>query len=135
MIQMKLSIVLFDGVCNLCNGAVQFLLKYDKRERLRFASLQSEIGQQSLKQYQLPVEDFDSIIVIANNQAFRKSTAALVICKELGGWFTLLLIFRVVPRPVRDYLYSLVANNRYKWFGKRDQCMVPTPELRKRFLD
>ncbi|MFZ3591107.1 thiol-disulfide oxidoreductase DCC family protein [Bacillus sp. DJP31] len=132
---MKYSIVLFDGVCNLCNGAIQFLLKYDKKERLRFASLQSETGQRLLAQYQLPTDDFDSFVVIANGKAFRKSVAALEICKQLGGWFIPFLIFRVVPSPVRDSIYSGVANNRYKWFGKQEHCMIPTPELRKRFLE
>jgi predicted DCC family thiol-disulfide oxidoreductase YuxK len=132
---MKHPIVFFDGVCNLCNGAVQFLLKHDKKERLIFASLQSEAGQQLLSDHKLSAKEYQSIMFTNNHKTYWKSDAVLAICKELGGWFTCLLIFYVVPRPLRDCLYSRVAANRYKWFGKQDQCMVPSPGLRNRFLD
>ncbi|MFD1735092.1 thiol-disulfide oxidoreductase DCC family protein [Bacillus salitolerans] len=132
---MKNPIVLFDGVCNLCNGAVQFLLKHDKKEKLRFASLQSPKGQELLQSFHLPTADFNSFVLIKNEKYYVKSNAALQICKELGGLYSLLTILWIIPSPIRNVLYDGIARNRYKWFGKKDQCMLPTPELKKRFLE
>jgi predicted DCC family thiol-disulfide oxidoreductase YuxK len=135
MIEMATRVVLFDGVCNLCNGAVQFLIRHDKRERLKFASLQSTTGQKILSEYGLPTDQFSSFIYVTEKKCYQKSDAVLAICKEIGGWFKLLTAFYVVPKPIRNLAYSWVANHRYKWFGKQNQCMVPTPELKRRFLE
>jgi predicted DCC family thiol-disulfide oxidoreductase YuxK len=132
---MKHPIVFFDGVCNLCNGAVQFLLKHDKKKRLLFASLQSGAGQRHLSDHNLSTKEFHSLMFTFNHKSYQKSDAVLAICKGLGGWFNFMLIFYIVPRPIRDYIYNWIAANRYKWFGKQDRCMVPSLEVRKRFLN
>lgn len=128
------SIILFDGVCNLCNGAVQFIIKRDPKAKFTLGSLQSESGQQLLHQYNLPLNDFDSFIYIKDGKALRKSTGALHVMKELGGIWQFFFAFIVIPRPVRDYFYSLIAKNRYSYFGKSESCMLPSPELKERFL-
>lgn len=127
------NIILFDGVCNLCNGLVKFMFKYDKKAVFSFASLQSETAEILLKKAGL-TEVPDSVIVIKEGKALVKSEAALSIIQELGGLFKLLLIFRLFPRSIRDRLYDEVAKRRYKWFGKKESCMIPTKEQRKRFL-
>ncbi|WP_456277377.1 thiol-disulfide oxidoreductase DCC family protein [Bacillus sp. AK128] len=132
---MKTPIVFFDGECNLCNGAVQFLLKHDRKEKLKFASLQSNAGQKLLQKEKLDAKVFDSMIMTKDDKVFVKSDAVLAICRELGGSYKGLLLLYAVPRPIRNFFYTIIARNRYKWFGKRDQCMIPTPELKKRFLD
>ena len=127
------AIILFDGECNLCSKSVQFIIKRDKEAYFSFASLDSEIGKQLLKAYKVPT-DVDSLILIENKRYYSQSSAVLQICKHLhGGWkiFTILL---VLPRKVRDPLYKFIANNRYKWFKKRSSCLVPTPDIRKRFF-
>lgn len=128
------DIILFDGVCNLCNGAVQFILKRDKYQRFLFASLQSSVGQQKLKDYQLS-EKSDTILLLSAHRVFDKSNAALEIAKHLSGLWPLLYALKVVPRFIRDAVYSWIAKNRYRFFGKRDVCMLPTPELKSRFLE
>ena len=130
----KKPIILFDGVCNLCNNAVQFIIRHDPDEKFLFASLQSGFGQQLMKQYNLPSENFNSFILLQGNQVFNKSTGALNVAKELKGTWKLLYIFIVVPRFIRDAVYTWIANNRYRWFGKKDDCMIPTPQLKARFL-
>jgi len=130
----KKPIILFDGVCNLCNNAVQFIIRHDPDEKFLFASLQSEFGQQLMKQYSLPSENFNSFILVQDNKVYNKSTGALKVAKELIGTWKLLYIFIVVPRFIRDAVYTWIANNRYKWFGKKDDCMIPTPQLKARFL-
>ena len=129
------NVILFDGVCNLCNGAVNFILDRDPGERFKFASLQSGYGQQYLENNDLPLDSFESMVLLKHGRSYRKSTAALEIARQMGGLWPLLYAFIVIPSFLRDPLYNLVANNRYKWFGKRDQCRVPTPELKSRFLD
>ncbi len=131
----KKSILLFDGVCNLCNGVVQFVIKRDKKDKFIFAALQSNAGQSLLKKHGLPTDDFESFILLENEIAYKKSTAALRVAKSLGGGWKLLYIFIVVPKFIRDFVYSLVANSRYKIFGKRDNCVVPTAELSAKFLE
>lgn len=128
-------IILFDGVCNLCNNSIQFVIKHDKRRLFRFASLQSEIGQKLMSQHHLSSATTDSIVYIENNQAYIQSAAALRISKHLNGIYPLLYCFIVVPPFIRNAVYNLIAKNRYKWFGKRESCMVPTPELKELFLD
>lgn len=127
------AIVLFDGQCNVCDKSVQFILKRDKEGYFRFASLQSETGIKLLKQNNLPI-DIDSFVLVENNKVYMKSTAALKVSKNLDGIWKLLYVFIIVPKPIRDKCYEFFAKNRYKWFGKKETCMIPTPEIRKRFL-
>ncbi|WP_240687947.1 thiol-disulfide oxidoreductase DCC family protein [Pseudalkalibacillus hwajinpoensis] len=126
------NVILFDGVCNLCNGLVKFMFKYDKKAIFSFASLQSEVADKLLREARI-IEAPDSVIVIRDGEALVKSEAALYIVKRLGGIFNLLLIFHIIPRGVRDKLYDVIARRRYKWFGKQEACMIPTPEQRSRF--
>jgi len=127
-------VILFDGVCNFCNSSVQFIIKRDPRGIYQFTSLQSEVGQKLLKDHEVPVE-LDSFIYIEDEKIYFKSTAALKVFRNLKGLWKFLYIFIIVPRPLRDVVYGVIARNRYKWFGKRDACMIPSPEQRKRFLD
>lgn len=128
-------VLLFDGVCNLCNGVVQFVIKRDPEAKFQFSSLQSNNGQQLLKKFQLPTTDFESFVLVEGDRYYRKSTAALRLAKKLGRGWQLLYAFIIIPAPLRDFIYNLVANNRYKIFGRTDECWIPTPELRARFLD
>ncbi|HET6768223.1 MAG TPA: thiol-disulfide oxidoreductase DCC family protein [Chitinophagaceae bacterium] len=127
-------VILFDGVCNLCSGSVQFILKRDKEKKFLFASLQSGYGQTLLKQSGLPIDTFNSFILSENGQIFTRSTAALKMFSQLKGWGWV-KIFWIVPRFIRDAVYNLFARNRYNWFGKKEECWVPTPDLKSRFLD
>ncbi len=128
-------IILFDGVCNLCNNAAQFILKRDKRDRFRFAALQSAVGQKLVQERGIDTSRVDSIILIEPGVAYYiESEAALMIGKEFGGIWNLLGIFQWIPSTLRDPLYRWVASNRYKWFGRKDQCMIPTPALQSKFL-
>lgn len=129
------KVVLFDGVCNLCNAYVQKLIRWDKEESLKFASLQSKFGQRLLSDLKLDQENFTSIMYLRGNQVFTRSTAVIFILTDLGGIGNLMRIFYIIPKSLRDKIYLWVAKNRYRWFGKKDQCMIPTPELKKRFLD
>ncbi|MGG9970380.1 thiol-disulfide oxidoreductase DCC family protein [Ferruginibacter sp. SUN002] len=128
-------IILFDGVCNFCNGAVNFAIKRDKKRIIKFAPLQSSAGQQLLKQYDLPTATMDSFVFIDNNTAYTQSTAAIKVCSYLSGLWPLCKVFLIVPKFIRDGLYNWIAKNRYKWFGERESCMIPTPDVRARFLD
>ncbi|OIJ19289.1 thiol-disulfide oxidoreductase [Anaerobacillus alkalidiazotrophicus] len=127
------NIILFDGICNFCNHSVRFIIKRDKNAVYKFASLQSNIGRELVSKHNIPT-NIDSLILIENNQCYYQSTAALKICKHLKGAWKLLYCLLVVPRPIRNYLYHIVAKNRYKWFGQTDSCLLPSPELKKRFL-
>ena len=132
------TIVLFDGVCNLCSGAVRFLIARDPHARFRFAPLQSDAARRACAEVgatpPAAVEP-DTIIVIVNGRALERSDAALAIAARLPFPWPIFGVFRILPRPLRDWLYRLVARNRYRWFGKSDTCMMPTPELRARFLE
>jgi len=128
-------IILFDGVCNLCNGAVQFVLKHDRKKQFVFASLQSEAGQKLLDQYHLPAANYTSFVLLLDGKAYTRSTAALKVARNLNGLYKLGYVFMLVPKFIRDGVYNWISNNRYKWFGKRDACMIPTPQLKERFLD
>ena len=132
---MDQPIILFDGVCNLCNGAVQFIIRHDKKNTFMFTSLQSEVGQKLLAQYNFPPDELNSFILIENNKAYTRSTGALKVAKKLNGIFPMLYSFIIIPKIFRDSIYDLVARNRYKWFGKKDECMIPTPQLKARFLN
>lgn len=129
------AIVLFDGVCNLCNGFIQFIIKRDREGYFRFCSMQSELGKQLLQQYGINPDAMDTFVLLHNNKCFTKSDAALMITIKLRGAWSLLDLFLVVPRPVRNWCYDLIARNRYKWFGQNESCMLPTPDLTRRFLD
>lgn len=126
---------MFDGVCNLCNSAVNFIIDRDKTHRFRFASLQSTTGQQLLKQYPLPDGPADSVVLIKEGRSYVKSDAALAIAQQLSGVWPLLAVFRIVPRFLRDAAYDLIAHNRYRLFGKSDACRIPTQELKALFLE
>ncbi len=127
-------ILLFDGVCNLCNGTVQFILRADRKQVFRFASLQSVIGQQLLHAAAYQGPPLDSVVLIKDQTVFIHSDAVLEIARLLGGGWALLYAFKVVPKTWRDRIYTWIAHNRYRWFGKKDQCMIPSPELKERFL-
>lgn len=129
-----MAIILFDGVCNLCNGSVQFIIKRDKKAVFKFASLQSDIGQSILKEYKIPAGDLFSIILVENNKAYSRSTAALHIARRLDGAWKILYIGILFPKFLRDRIYDWVAKNRYRWFGKKEECMIPSPAMRERFL-
>lgn len=128
-------IVLFDGECNLCNSSVQFIIKRDQQKQFRFASLQGKKGQQVLRQFHLPADSFNSFLLLDGDTLYTKSTGALRMLRALGGGWQLLYAFIIVPKFIRDGVYNWVSRNRYKWFGKRNECMIPTPELRERFLE
>jgi predicted DCC family thiol-disulfide oxidoreductase YuxK len=128
-------ILLFDGVCNLCNGYVQFVLERDNSERLRFGSLQSEAAGELLKQNDLPTDYTDSLVLIEGSDYYTESSAVLRICTYLGGVYRLFSAFSVVPKFIRDAIYRFIAERRYEWFGKRKQCMVPPPGVQSRFID
>jgi predicted DCC family thiol-disulfide oxidoreductase YuxK len=127
-------VILFDGVCNLCNKSVQFVIKRDPLGKFNYASLQSEFGQSLLKQFNLPVDNFASFILFQDDQVYIKSTGALKMLSQLNGW-KWTKVFYIIPRFIRDGVYNIIAKYRYKWFGKRDECMIPTKELQARFLD
>jgi predicted DCC family thiol-disulfide oxidoreductase YuxK len=127
-------IVLFDGVCNLCNGSVQFILRHDPSGRFRFASLQSSVGQDLLARFGMAPGRLDSVVLVEGDRWFRESDAALRIARGMSGGWKALAVFRVIPRPIRDAAYRFIARNRYRWFGKQETCWLSTPELRGRFL-
>jgi len=128
-------VILFDGVCNLCNGSVLFILNRDPSGIFRFAPLQSETGKNLLSKFDLPNDKLNSIILVENNEYYLRSTAALKILRRLGTLWKIVYVFMLVPRPVRDYIYDIVARNRYKWYGKRAECMIPSSDIESRFLE
>ncbi len=130
------KIILFDGVCNLCNSAVNFIIKRDKKDIFRYASLQSEIGKKLILERNIDTSSLDSILLIEPKIAYyHKSTAALHIAKQLSGLYPILSVFLIFPKFFRDWVYNIIARNRYKWFGKKESCMIPTPELKALFID
>lgn len=128
-------IVFFDGECNLCNSSVQFIIKRDKKNRFLFAPLQGKTGQAMLSKHGLPADQFNSFILAEEDRIYTRSTGALRMLRNLGGFWSLGYGFIIVPRFIRDTVYAWIARNRYRWFGKREACMIPTPELKKKFLD
>lgn len=128
------AIFLFDGVCNLCNGAVKFVIPRDPTGRVHFASLQSPEGQRLLQQHGLPADHLDSMVLLEGSKVYVRSAAVLRLTRHLNRLWPLAYGFVVIPAPLRDAVYKLVARNRYRWFGQRDACMIPTPELKARFL-
>ena len=134
MTEQDSPIILFDGVCNLCNASVNFVIDRDPRGIFRFAALQSEVARPMLEKQGLTDEALDSIVLLEKDKIYRRSTAALRIAKRLKGVWPLLYLFIVVPPPLRNAVYDWIARNRYRWFGKSETCRVPTPELQERFL-
>jgi predicted DCC family thiol-disulfide oxidoreductase YuxK len=128
-------IILFDGVCNLCNGSVKFILKRDKTGLFRFAPLQSQAGHAERKRLGLDTDKMPSVVLVEGDRSSIRSTAALRIAKLLGWPYQAAYALILLPRPLRDLGYDLIAANRYRVFGKREACMLPTPEIRARFLD
>ncbi|WP_274363375.1 thiol-disulfide oxidoreductase DCC family protein [Paenibacillus thermotolerans] len=131
----KHPIVLYDGVCNLCSGVVKFTLQRDRQGRLRYAALQSDTGKRLLLENGFARELPDTFIFIENGKAYTKSSAALRLARHLGGGFRVLSGLLIIPRPLRDVFYTFVANNRYRWFGRSESCMLMRPEYRERFLE
>ena len=129
------QLILFDGVCNLCNSSVLYVIKHDKANRFMFAPLQSEAGQHIINNYDLDTSKTDSILLYSSENGLSiKSTAALQIAKHLGFPRNLMVLFFIVPPFIRNWVYDFVARNRYKWYGKKEACMIPTPELKAKFL-
>jgi predicted DCC family thiol-disulfide oxidoreductase YuxK len=127
-------VILFDGVCNLCNQSVQFVIRHDPRSNFRFAALQSDFGQSVLREHHLHDEELLSVVLLTGTRVYERSRAALEIARRLNGLWPLMYVFVIVPPFIRDLVYDWIARNRYRWFGRRDECMIPTPELRARFI-
>ena len=129
------AIILFDGVCNLCNASVNFIIKHDTTKQFLFASLQSDATKEILLQHTVKKTHLNSIVLIEKGKVYYKSTAILRILKQLKKGIHLLYFFIIIPLFIRDWIYTLVANNRYKWFGRKNKCMIPTSDFQDRFLD
>lgn len=130
------QLILFDGVCNLCNSSVNYVIKHDKSNIFMFAPLQGKVGKQIINEYDLNTSQTDSILLYSNEKDLKiKSSAAIAIASKLGFPRNLLSIFYIIPPFIRNWVYDYVAKNRYKWYGKKDACMIPTPELQERFLN
>ncbi len=127
-------IVLFDGVCNYCNSILNYIIKHDHKKRFRYAHLQSNTGQDLLEQYGFPRDMLDSVVLIENGKAYIKTDVTARVAPHLSGIAKLGVVLRFVPRAIRDFAYDIIARNRYKWWGKQDACIVPTPDVRDRFL-
>ncbi|MCX6160803.1 MAG: thiol-disulfide oxidoreductase DCC family protein [Ignavibacteriae bacterium] len=128
------SLILFDGVCNFCNSSVNFVIDRDKENIFKFASLQSDTGQKILRDNNLPLNEFNTFLLMERGLLYTKSTAAIKVTRYLGGAWKLLYVFIIIPPVIRNFFYDLIARNRYKWFGKKDSCRIPTPEERAKFL-
>lgn len=127
-------IILFDGVCNLCNSSVNFVIRHDKRNIFHFASLQWNVAKDLLEESYPEGDDFQTILYYENGKIFDKSTAVLRIARQFGFPWKFAYGFIIIPRFIRDAVYMIISRNRYKWFGKRDKCMIPSPELKNKFL-
>lgn len=128
-------IILFDGVCNLCNGFVQFIIMHDKKNKFMFASLQSDAAKTLLIAHNEDPDQLNTVVLIHNNKVYKKSIAVLHILKYLSGLYPLLFVFIIVPSFINNIFYNIIARNRYSWFGKKDSCMIPTGELKAKFLN
>lgn len=128
-------VLLFDGVCTLCDHSVQFVLEHEPGREIHFASLQSRVGQQLLAEHRLDADDIDSVVFVDGGRAYVRSDAALRVASRLDAPWKWLAAAGIVPRALRNWVYDTVARNRYRWFGTRDACRLPTPETRARFLD
>lgn len=132
---MSQYVILFDGVCNLCNGFLQFIIKHDKKEKFTFAPLQSAFAKDKLATKNINADDLQSVVFLAEDKIYTKSDAALQIAKHLGGIWILLAGLKILPQGLRNAVYDLVGKNRYKWFGKSATCMIPSIKLKNRFLE
>lgn len=130
-----MAVVLFDGVCNLCNSSVNWIIDHDKKNAFKFASLQSEYGQRAVAQYNISGNYMDTVVLIKDDKAYIRSSAVLQVLKTIGGIYSLALVFYIFPAFIRDVAYNFVAKNRYRWFGKQESCRMPTPELKAKFLE
>ena len=128
-------LILFDGVCNWCVFWVQFIIKRDPGKRFHFASLQSPVGQEILEKLGLPGEDLKTMILAENDRFYTKSSAALKIIKRMSGFWPIFYVFIIIPSGICDLFYDFVAKNRYGWFGRKEECLVPSPDLKDRFLE
>lgn len=129
------KIILFDGVCNLCNSSIQFVIKHDKKDTFRFVSLQSELGEKIINHIGISTTKIDSIILYKPGKAYYiKSEAAFKIIQETRGFYQFLLVFSILPKSFLDFIYDYIAKNRYYWYGKKESCMIPTSELASKFL-
>jgi predicted DCC family thiol-disulfide oxidoreductase YuxK len=128
------DLILFDGVCNLCSALVQFVIRHDPVGKFRFAAIQSEIGREIFQSHGLDPADLQTFVFISDGRMFRRSDAAIEVVSRFGGVWRLFRVFQFVPRVVRDLIYSTIARNRYRWFGRKEVCMIPTPEIKERFL-
>ncbi len=129
------TILLFDGVCNLCNGYINFIIKRMKSDTVRFGTLQSESGQELLEKNGLSPHELDTVVLIQNGKLYTKSDVAFRLAKEMSGGWPMFSVLLVIPKFLRDGIYDIISRNRYRWFGKQASCMIPTPELKKLFLD
>ena len=129
------KVILFDGVCNLCNNSVKFIIKNDKRNIFKFAPLQGKYGIKIQNRYNINTTEINSIILIDGKKTYAKSSAALRIAKDLRAPFFMLYVFIIIPVFIRNFVYDLIAKNRYKWFGKMESCMIPSNELKSKFFD
>jgi predicted DCC family thiol-disulfide oxidoreductase YuxK len=129
------GIILFDGVCNLCNASINFVIDRDKNRYFRYSALQSESGATFLEKFQMPTSVFNSIILIEGEKYYTRSTAALRIARKMDGLWPLMYGFIIIPPFIRNFVYDFIAKNRYKWFGKEETCRIPTPELKSLFLE
>ena len=127
-------IIFFDGLCNLCNGAVQFTISRDPHHLFQFASLQSDFAENKLRHFQINPVQGDSFVLLEGDKVYQRSTAALRVARNLSGWWRFLYVFIIVPPFIRDGVYNFIGKNRYKWFGKQESCWVPTAELKHKFL-
>ena len=128
------SIILFDGICNFCNASVNKIIEHDKKNVFKFAAIQSDAGKIILTEFSIDTSKTDSILLIENNTIFTKSTAVLKIAKQLSGLYKLSYVFIIIPPFIRNAIYDFIAKNRYKWFGKKESCMIPTKEASGKFL-
>ncbi len=130
------QLILFDGVCNLCNSSVQFVIKHDKKDKFLFTALQSNVGKKIIQEFNIDTSKTDSILLYSTDKGLSlRSTAALNIAKQLRFPINTLIIFIIIPNFIRNWIYDLIARNRYKWYGKMDDCMIPTPEIKAKFLE
>ena len=135
LVQSQNPIILFDGVCNFCNAGINFIIKHDRKNVFRFAALQSKSGQELAEKYQLPKKDFDSFILLDKGKVYNRSAAGFKVWGKLSWYWKWTQVFWIIPRFITAAVYDFVARNRYKWFGKKETCMIPTSYVRNRFLD
>ena len=129
------SIILFDGVCNVCNGFVNFLILRDEKDQFQFGSLQSQKVKELLHQYHFDADDLSTVILIEHNKLYPQSTAVLKIFRQMSGAWPLMYAFIIIPKALRDFIYQIIARNRYTLFGRKNSCMVPAPEWKAKFVE